>query len=156
MSALISVGDTLLSVDGEDIQGLSVEEIALHIKGKVGSCVILGLSPFRHSMRLCQSLSECLCACGKRLTRTGLAEFSRRGYPDPFTVELTRIGIAKSSSSSQPSTASSSSKQRGDSSSSSRLTVVADPRSASGLKGLPPGLVSHHSSSLLLQWQVVT
>jgi C-terminal processing protease CtpA/Prc len=46
MSALISVGDTLLSVDSEDIQGLSVEEIAPRIKGKVGSRVVLGLSPF--------------------------------------------------------------------------------------------------------------
>ena len=35
-------GDTLLSVDGEDIQGLTVEEITPRIKGKVGSEVVLG------------------------------------------------------------------------------------------------------------------
>jgi hypothetical protein len=37
-STLISVGDTLLSVDGEDIQGLSVEQVAPRIKG-VSLCV---------------------------------------------------------------------------------------------------------------------
>jgi hypothetical protein len=44
ISALISVGDTLLSVDGEDIQGLTVEDIAPRIKGPVGSHVVLGVT----------------------------------------------------------------------------------------------------------------
>ena len=41
-STLISVGDTLRSVDGEDIQGLTVDDITPRIKGKVGSQVVLG------------------------------------------------------------------------------------------------------------------
>ena len=109
-SSLISVGDTLLSVDGEDIQGCTVEEVAPRIKGKVGSQVVLQLA--------------------------------RRGYPDPFTVELTRIGM-KSSSSSATAQGATSSHQRAaagsSASSSSRLRVTADPKSASGLRGLPPG-----------------
>jgi hypothetical protein len=44
ISALISVGDTLLSVDGEDIQALTVEDIAPRIKGPVGSHVVLGVT----------------------------------------------------------------------------------------------------------------
>ena len=154
ISALISVGDTLLSVDGEDIQGLTVEDIAPRIKGPVGSHVVLGVTkcifrilyvyiPLQRSLILfdrCVAIVVCIKRILNDINAFSISEFARRGYPEPFTVELTRKGM-KSSSSSQADP--SSSQKRADSSSSSshqsRLKIVADPRSASGLKGLPPG-----------------
>ncbi|EKX52126.1 hypothetical protein GUITHDRAFT_133858 [Guillardia theta CCMP2712] len=102
-SNMISVGDTILSVGGTDIQGMTVEEVAPMIKGTVGSKVVL--------------------------------EISRRGYAEPFTVELVRVGMKNPSTPvGRDRTDSSSS-----SSSHSNLKVVADPTSSTGLKGLPPG-----------------
>lgn len=238
------MGDTLLSVDGEDIQGYTVEEIAPRIKGKVGSRVVLGpcfsdlsgdatatlasflalvhaYSPLvlprflSRSLSVSSSLISCPSLCPNdlpncslaflpprlllfrccspsykhnvvhaghehhlhrglargevrrrsqssdctpllesferpRAHRPHLAELTRRGYPDPFTVELTRIGMKSSSSSSQAAPSGDASRARRDagssaSSSSSRLRVTADPKSASGLKGLPPGSLPHSS-----------